>query len=160
MSILFAASLFLAPPATPATATLADLSWIAGRWKGEASSGTIEESWGEANGESMLGSFRMVAADGAVRFYEILVIQQRPEGPVLRIRHFDADLIAWEEKDAPMMFALVSHAKKSATFERTVEGNPERIVYSREKETLVIRLEKPATEEDKRIREFRFRLGR
>lgn len=171
MSILLAITLFLAPPpptapaATPPTvapapkATLADLAWVAGRWKGETTKGTtIEETWSEANGESMLGSFRMVDKKGTVVFYEIIVLQEGPSGPVMRIRHFDRDLIALEEKAAPMVFALVSRTKTTATFERTAEGAAERIVYSLDVDTLVIRLEKAA--EDRLAREFQFRRSR
>lgn len=165
MSILFASLLFFAPPAATATpaaavaapkATLADLAWMAGRWKGEGSGGsTTEETWHETAGESMLGSFRMVGADGAVRFYEILALLQTPAGPEMRIRHFDRLLVALEEKDAPMVFRLAESAKNRAVFEILIDGVTERIVYTRERDALTIRIEKPS-----KVNEFKMRLAR
>lgn len=163
MSILVASLLFFAPPASSAAptavaakATLADLAWMAGRWKGEGSGGsTTEETWHEANGESMLGSFRMVGADGAVRFYEILALLQTSEGPEMRIRHFDRLLVALEEKDAPMVFRLAESAKNRAVFEIVIDGVTERIVYTREKDTLSIRVQKPS-----KTNEFKMQLAR
>ena len=167
MSIVFATLLLSAPPALPAPtasaatvttakAQLADLAWMTGRWTGEAGKGsTIEETWNESSGESMVGSFRMVGADGRVRFYEILVLLQTAEGPEMRIRHFDRLLMAKEEKDAPMVFRLAESAKNRAVFEIVLDGVTERIVYAREKDALSIRVEKPGKHS-----EFKMHLAR
>ena len=51
-----------------AKATLADISWLAGNWTGEAFGGKFEENWSKASGGSMLFSFKLVV-DGKVAFY-------------------------------------------------------------------------------------------
>lgn len=149
--ILFGALLLAASP------TLSDLSWMEGRWIGAGrDGGAIEETWNAASGESMLGMFRMTSADGTVRFYEILVLQQTAEGPRMLLRHFDRNLTAFEEKDAPMSFRLASAATDTATFEALVAGKPERIVYTRKADALVIRLEKTGAGGTPSVREFHF----
>lgn len=166
MTSLLALLLFASPAATPAApaepvnviakATLADLAWMEGHWRGEGSGGsTTEESWHAKTGESMLGSFRMVGADGAARFYEILLVLETPKGLEMRIRHFDRLFVALEEKDTPMVFRLAELARNRAVFEALIGGVRERIVYSREKDELVIRVEKPG-----KTNEFKMRLAR
>jgi hypothetical protein len=49
-------------------ATLNDVSWISGHWKGEAFGGLTEEIWAPPFGNSMMGSFKLVE-NGIVSFY-------------------------------------------------------------------------------------------
>ena len=42
-------------------ATLKDVSWIQGHWKGEAFGGITEEIWSPPLGDSMMFSFKLVA---------------------------------------------------------------------------------------------------
>ena len=79
-------------------ATLADLAFIAGQWRGEMQGGITEENWSLAAGDSMMGVFRFVKNGKAV-FYEMLLIEATPNGPVLRLKHFHPGLRGWEEKD-------------------------------------------------------------
>ena len=98
--------------------TLEDLRWLVGDWRGTRPDGSIvEESWREAIGESMLGTFRWVA-DDKVRFYEILVIEQDDTGPVLRLKHFNRGLTGWEEKDEVLAWTLVEATDTKAVFRR------------------------------------------
>lgn len=152
MPAMLVLSLLVAPPAVspvvsakPA-ATLEEVAWIAGRWRGAEGGKVSEETWNAPQGESMLGSFRMVGADGAVVFYEILVLRQVPEGVEMRIRHFDSALMAKEEKDAPMVFRLEEAGDERAVFSRAFEGTTQRLRYRRDKDTLTIRVEKGSGE--------------
>ena len=43
--------------------SIADLSWIAGKWRGADDSTTIEEHWMQPEGNNMLGMFRMLQGD-------------------------------------------------------------------------------------------------
>ena len=50
-------------------ASLSDVSWIQGHWKGEAFGGITEEIWSPPLGDSMTFSFKLVV-DNTVSFYE------------------------------------------------------------------------------------------
>jgi len=87
-------------------ATLEDVSWIAGHWKGEAFGGIAEEIWSPPLGDSMMFVFKLVS-DGKVQFYEVGHIQQTGESLLLQLKHFHGSLKGWEEKDETVDFKLV-----------------------------------------------------
>ncbi|MBD0779246.1 hypothetical protein HPE56_15705 [Maribacter sp. ANRC-HE7] len=87
-------------------ATLDDVAWIAGHWKGEAFGGVAEEIWSPPLGDSMMFVFKLVT-DGKVHFYEVGHIQQRDETLILQLKHFHGSLKGWEEKDETVDFKLV-----------------------------------------------------
>ncbi len=106
-------------------ATLADVSWIAGHWVGEAFGGQTEEIWSPPAGGSMMCAFRLIA-EGKTQFYEIEQISEEGGSLILRLKHFHADLKGWEEKDETVDFRLlrVSPYKvffDGMTFERISE---------------------------------------
>jgi hypothetical protein len=80
-----------------AAANIADASWLAGRWVGEGLGGRVEETWAPAAGGQMVGHFQLVK-DGTPQFYEIMLLDARPTGLRLRVKHFNADFTAWEDK--------------------------------------------------------------
>ena len=87
-------------------ATLEDVSWIAGHWKGEAFGGVAEEIWSPPHGDSMMFVFKLVS-EGKVQFYEVGHIQQINETLILQLKHFHGSLKGWEEKDDTVDFKLV-----------------------------------------------------
>ncbi len=87
-------------------ATLEDVSWIAGHWKGEAFGGIAEEIWSPPMGGSMMFVFKLVS-EGKVQFYEVGHIQQIGETLILQLKHFHGSLKGWEEKDVTVDFKLV-----------------------------------------------------
>lgn len=91
---------------TSPKATLAEVSWIAGHWQGEAFGGITEEIWSPPLGNSMMFSFRLIVGE-KVQFYEIGHIQQQDETLLLQLKHFHGDLKGWEEKDEVVDFKLV-----------------------------------------------------
>ena len=142
-----------------AAAELEDLAWIAGHWQGELGESVIEEVWAEPAGGTMMGMFRLVKGTKTA-FYEFMAIEQTPDGLQLRLRHFHPGLLAWEEKDTPMVFRLERHADGEAVFTRTDEPKPERLIYRKEGPGgLVIVLEKER-EGKKTRQEFRYRRAR
>lgn len=82
------------------------VKWISGHWKGEALGGTVEEIWTPALGGSMMCVFKLVI-DDEVQFYEIVTVVEENGSLILRLKHFNADLHAWEEKDETIDFRLV-----------------------------------------------------
>lgn len=97
-------------------ACIANVSWIAGHWRGEAFGGTAEEMWSPPFGGSMMGMYKMLK-DGAVVFYEFLTIVEEAGSLMLRLKHFDAHLSGWEERDASIEFPLVEYASTEACFD-------------------------------------------
>lgn len=97
------------------SATLQEISWIAGHWEGDLMGNKIEEIWTEPLGGSMMGSFRMAYED-QVRFYEIMTITPLDSSLILKIKHFNADLTGWEEKDETVDFPLVELNQNTAFF--------------------------------------------
>ena len=87
-------------------ASLKDVSWIAGHWKGKAFGGITEEVWTPPLGDSMMGSFKLVK-DGKVDFYELCTIREMDGTIILQLKHFHGDLKGWEEKNETVDFPLV-----------------------------------------------------
>ncbi len=98
-------------------ATILEVAWIAGHWIGEAMGGQIEEVWTPSLGKAMMGSFKLVA-DGKVVFYEIETITEENESVILRLKHFNADLKGWEEKEETEDFKLVKITDDAVYFDQ------------------------------------------
>lgn len=87
-------------------ATLEDVSWMAGHWKGKAFGGIAEEIWSPPLGDSMMFVFKLVT-DGQVQFYEVGHIQEQDDTLLLQLKHFHGSLKGWEEKEETVDFKLV-----------------------------------------------------
>ena len=94
-----------------------DLAFMAGKWTTKGEWGDMEENWSAPFGNSMMCSYRCVK-NGKVVFYEFIVIEQQPSGPVMKLRHFNPGLIAWEDKDKPYDYPLMFLDENVARFER------------------------------------------
>lgn len=131
--------------AAPPAARVADLEWLAGAWRGEEEGALSEETWARPEGDTMIGMWRLVA-DGRARVIEILVIRGDEKGVTLFLRHFDAQLVAREEKDKPLALPLVASGPRRAEFEGeavAAYGGLVRIAYERTSDdTLVSTLER------------------
>jgi len=88
-------------------ATLADAAWLAGSWTGTAFGKQFEEVWNPASADSMIGLFKLYDDEG-VAFYEIMLLDVRDGTLSLKVRHFDADFSAGEDKDEFVDFRLVA----------------------------------------------------
>ena len=64
----------------------------------------------------MMGMYCYVK-DGKVKMYEMMAIEQTANGPVLRLKHYNAGLQAWEEKSKVWDFPLVRFSPQDAVFE-------------------------------------------
>ncbi len=86
-------------------ATLADFSWLAGRWEGKlgASSSpqqlTAEQEWMAPKNGTMQGFFRLTDSEKTV-VIELFTIRETSSGIELYFRHFSPELKPWEEKEA------------------------------------------------------------
>jgi hypothetical protein len=138
--------------ATPVSATppakIADLAWMVGAWEGEGINGApaVEVYSAPADGR-MVGHFRQLNADGSVMFYELITIEESGGSLSYNIKHFNADLSGWEEKDEVRRFPLsiaganswdfsgIAYAR-TATGEMTAtvasqgkDGKPEKLTF-------------------------------
>jgi hypothetical protein len=109
-----------------------DLGFIAGRWVGSFGDGPAEEAWNAPLGNAMVGTFRAVSK-GTTTLYEILVLEETPDGVFLRLRHFDAGLVPWaDEAEGPLSYPLVSLRGNVAVFEDAKRPFPQRMTYALE----------------------------
>ncbi len=87
-------------------ATLQDISWITGSWKGKALGGIVEEVWTPPLGDSMMCTFKLVI-NGKVQFYEFVTISEEKGTLIMKLKHFDNNLHGWEKKEETVDFKLV-----------------------------------------------------
>jgi len=106
----------LAPGEKSPPATLADMKWLAGHWTAPAFGGVGEELWSPAQAGSMMGMYRLIR-DGKPVFYELLTIVEEGGSLMLRLKHFNADLTGWEEKNKTIDFPLVAMEEGAMHFE-------------------------------------------
>jgi len=115
--LFLSASLFAAEPATEHTfrlqegetrpaATLEDAAWLAGSWQGTAFGKQFEETWSAPSQGSMVGMFKLFDEDG-VEFYELMLLSVEEGSLSLKVKHFTAEFIAWEDKPDFVNFKLM-----------------------------------------------------
>jgi len=79
--------------------TLADFSWLAGRWEGHLGPTTAEQQWMAPRNGTMQGFFRLTDSEKTV-VIELFTIRDTPDGIVFYFRHFSPELKPWEESEA------------------------------------------------------------
>jgi uncharacterized protein DUF6265 len=97
------------------------LGFLSGRWVSESPTEMQEESWSPVNGDSMVGSFRIVQKGRPV-FYEFWAVEVDHNRPVLKLKHFDNGLLGWEEKNDATKLPLTSSAENDAVFAQADGG--------------------------------------
>ncbi|WP_232725596.1 DUF6265 family protein [Qipengyuania seohaensis] len=101
----------------PPPATLEKMDWLVGQWIGTGIGGApAMESWLPPSGGTMIGSFVQETDEGAIRFTEHLYLMEEEGTLVLRLKHFNADLTGWEEKDGMLTFRLIAVEDCAAYF--------------------------------------------
>lgn len=125
--------------------TVDSLEWMSGTWVGESARGKVSETWlGPGNGLMVAANLSTFA--GGRRTFEFLRIAQTPEG----ISYF-----ASPGGRPPVEFKLKESGEKRAVFENAAHDFPQRILYWREGEALVARIEGEIKGEKKQ-QEWRF----
>ncbi|GMN02400.1 DUF6265 family protein [Erythrobacter sp. MTPC3] len=98
-------------------ATLDQMDWLTGQWSGEGINGApAMESWLPPAGGVMVGTFVQETPDGSIMFTEHMYLMEEAGSLVLRLKHFNADLTGWEEKDGMLSFRLVAIEPCAAYF--------------------------------------------
>ena len=107
---------FVSPPAT-----LDQMDWLIGQWAGEGIGGApAMESWLPPTGGTMVGTFVQEREDEdgptKIMFTEHMYLSEADGTLVLKLKHFNADLTGWEEKDDMLTFRLVAIEECAAYF--------------------------------------------
>lgn len=97
-------------------ATIDQVAWLAGPWEGEAFGGTFEEVWSAPSAGTMMGMWKLLE-DGEVSFYELQLLVEEEGSLALKVKHFNPDFKAWEEKDEYTTFRLVKLTKDGVYFD-------------------------------------------
>jgi hypothetical protein len=139
------AALAFATSALAQTPTAADLAWMAGSWAHEKPGERVSEAWlGPGNG--MLVGVNLTTWTSGRKTFEFLRIVDTPAGPAY---------LASPGGRAPVEFKLKEAGEKRVVFENAAHDFPQRILYWREGDTLVARIE-GTIREKARSEEWRF----
>ena len=90
-------------------ATLEDAAFLVGQWTGTAFGEKMEETWSAPTGGSMVGTFKLFSGDDPA-MYEIMLLTVEDGTLSLKVKHFNADFTAWEDKEDYVNFRLVAKA--------------------------------------------------
>lgn len=102
-------------PENRPAATLDDVAWLVGNWSGEAFGNTFEEHWNPPTAGSMVGFFKLMSGDEVV-FYELLLLVEEEGSLSLKVKHFNPDFTAWEEKQDYVDFRFVKAEEDAVHF--------------------------------------------
>ena len=99
-------------------ATLDDIRWLVGYWQGEGIGGApAVENWLPATGPTMVGTFIQQTTEGEIQFTEHMYLMEEEGSLVLRLKHFNADLTGWEDKEGMASFRLLAIEDCAAYFD-------------------------------------------
>lgn len=96
-------------------ATLEAASFLVGNWVGTAFGERAEESWTAPSGGTMVGTFKLFSGDEP-SMYEIMLLSVEDGTLSLKVKHFNADFTAWEEKPDYINFKLVAFSEGELHF--------------------------------------------
>ncbi len=114
----------------PKSAGFDRIAWIEGSWVSDGDGMFMEEIWTPAAGDAMMGMFRIVRG-GTTLMYELIAVERDSGLLVMKLKHFDRGLIAWEEKAEVHAFALDSIDPDRAVFVTRPPQDPKKLIYTR-----------------------------
>jgi hypothetical protein len=133
MSTLVVAALLTAavPAAAQAPVSVAQLSWMAGCWRQESGGRVADEVWMAPSGGVMLGINRTVAGERTL------------STEFMHIREDAARIIftARPSGQAEASFTMLTGGPREIVFENLGHDFPQRVIYRRDGETLIGRIE-------------------
>ena len=146
------------PPQSSASAvkpSLADFSWLEGRWRGDWGSRVAEQTWLGPKAGEMSGLFRLVEGDKTL-VLELFSLAEKPEGINFYLRHFTPELVQWEKTDATLL-KLESADLAKAVFVNPVNAEPKRTSLTRvDADTYTLRSEIEPEHGDPQVIEITF----
>lgn len=139
--------------------TVADLSFLEGRWTGENDGELYEEIWSAPRAGSVMGVYREMKGDRTT-FYELLVVQESGGRLMLRLKHFTETLVGWEEKDKAVDLPVVRFAKDEVVFESDDKNRMTRLTYRRVSPTALVAVLERKRDDKLLTNEFRYALAK
>ena len=116
---------------------LSSLEWIVGKWLGENGQNTMGEDWHPIMGDAMAGWFRW-KKENSIFLYEFMLFQQVENAVVLIIKHFDAKLVGWEEKESWVEYEAWSATQNKIMMRATDPNHTPWMTYERIGSNLVV----------------------
>jgi len=102
---------------SPPQATIAEMDWLVGQWSGTGIGGArAHESWLAPVGGTMVGTFVQEDGESGIRFSEHIYLMEEDGTLVMRLKHFNADLTGWEDKEGMVTFRLAALEPCAAYF--------------------------------------------
>lgn len=108
-------TLQLDDPEVRPEASIDDVSWLTGSWTGEAFGNAFEQVWNPPSAGSMVGFFKLLNGD-QVAFYELLLLVEEAGSLSLKVKHFNADFTAWEDKAEYITFRFIKAERDALHF--------------------------------------------
>ncbi len=101
----------------PPPAEIDQMAWLAGEWTGSGIQGAAaHEAWLPPTGDTMVGLFVQETSAGGIMFTEHMYIREVDGSLQVNLKHFNADLTGWEERDEMLTFRLVAIEPCAAYF--------------------------------------------
>ncbi|MCA0903524.1 DUF6265 family protein [Qipengyuania aquimaris] len=101
----------------PPPASLEQMGWLVGQWSGTGIGGApAHESWLLPTGNTMVGTFIQMKDETEIMFTEHIYLMEEEGSLVMRLKHFNADLTAWEDKEGMVTFKLIALEDCAAYF--------------------------------------------
>ena len=94
-------------------ASLDQVAWLVGQWAGDGIGGApAMESWLPPTGGTMVGTFIQQTGEGEdggpIMFTEHMYMSEENGSLVVKLKHFNADMTGWEDKEGMVTFRLLS----------------------------------------------------
>ena len=109
-----------------------ELAWLSGCWRSDSGTPQITEQWMKPAGNLMLGMSHTVA-EGRTREFEFMRIVQEENGDIF--------FVAMPSGQKEARFKLMMASAREVRFENPEHDFPQRIIYRREGDSLVGRIE-------------------
>ena len=109
---------------------LAAFTWLAGKWQTRNDSDVLEEHYMAPQYDCMIGIFRWVKG-GKLWMFELLSITAEDGQVIFRLKHFDAKMVGWEEKDQSLNWKLARIEGPDHIFENPEQKSASRFTLRR-----------------------------
>jgi len=93
-----------------------NIAWMTGDWIGDGFGGVSYENWSKPINDIMTGTYRHTS-EGNNNFFEFIIISKNKDNKFeMKLRHFNPDMTAWEDKEGHLIWPLKSQSKNKVTF--------------------------------------------
>ena len=108
-------------------ATIDDLAWMTGHYKGNTGNGTLEENWAEPVGGSIASLVRSTSG-GATNMIELIVVEEEGDSLTLRLKQWNPGMEP--RADGFQVMELMEIGDNKVVFRSTAEGGIQQLGYS------------------------------